>query len=271
MAELSVRTVAEDSSLRERIEEMYSQLWPRAILEGHPAGDYEVPAWSTIYEHWPQYQFGLLDADGHLICAGNALELPWHDSPERLPEGGYEWAMTTARQAVECDEPANMLCALGITVAPAHRGRAISRIALEALHALGRRAGHTEMIAPVRPTAKIRYPLIPMQAYMEWRTADGFPFDPWLRTHVRVGGQMLKSCSCSATLQGSVAEWVQWGEGLALPGSGDYLLPGLYAPVQIDVEHDCGLYVEPAVWVVHRFSPDGASAMHSRPIHRNRV
>jgi hypothetical protein len=38
---------------------------------------------------------------------------------------------------------------------------------------------------------------------------------------------------------------------MPLPGSGQHLLPGLFAPVQIDREQDRGLYVEPAVWVVH--------------------
>lgn len=251
---LSVRTVAEDGTLQDRMEEIYSRLWPRVILEGQPAGDYAVPAWATLYEQWPQFQFGLLDAEERLICVGNALELPWHEHVTRLPEGGFDWAMTTAHQAFQRGEPANMLCAVCITVDPAYRGQNISRIALETMYALGRRTGYTQMIAPVRPTAKVRYPLIPMQAYLAWQNAEGLPFDPWLRAHVRAGGQIIKSCSCSATLQGTVAEWSRWADGLPLPGSGTYLLPGLFAPVEIDVERNVGLYVEPAVWVVHHFA-----------------
>ena len=34
------------------------------------------------------------------------------------------------------------------------------------------------------------------------------------------------------------------------PGTSQFL-SGLFAPVQIDREQDRGLYVEPAVWVVH--------------------
>lgn len=250
MTGLKVRTVAEDGTLQERMEEMYSQLWPRAILEGQPAGDYDVPEWVTIYRQWPQFQFALLDAEDRLVCTGNAVELPWQGDPEALPDAGYDWAITTACKAAMRGEPATMLCALGITVAPACRGQGISRVALEVMRTLGRTTGHTHLIAPVRPTAKERYPLIPMQTYMRWCTEDGLPFDPWLRAHVRVGGQIVKSCPTSLSVQGTVAEWRKWG-GLPLPGSGHYLLPGLFAPTQIDIERDHGLYIEPAVWVIH--------------------
>ena len=47
------------------------------------------------------------------------------------------------------------------------------------------------VLAPVRPTLKDRYPLIPIERYMEWRRADGAHFDPWLRLHERAGGELL--------------------------------------------------------------------------------
>src|SRR5258708_31304265 len=36
------------------------------------------------------------------------------------------------------------------------------------------------LIAPVRPSWKDRYPLIPIAEYAAWRRADGLPFDPWM-------------------------------------------------------------------------------------------
>ena len=250
MTRLTIRTVAEDWTLQERIEAMYAQLWPRLILEGHPAGIYTPPAWQTIYECWPQFQFGLFDSEGRLVGAGNAAALPWDEEAACLPEEGFDWALTTASQAHALNTPASTLCALGIMVDPTFRGHGISSVALTTMRMMARSAGYQRLIGPVRPTAKLHYQLIPMTTYMEWRTPDGLPFDPWLRTHVRSGGQIVKSASCSATFAGTVAEWVEWG-GMPLPGSGHYLLPGLFAPVQIDVERDTGLYVEPAVWVVH--------------------
>ena len=37
--------------------------------------------------------------------------------------------------------------------------------------------GFTELVAPVRPSWKARYPLTPMERYASWNTAQGLPFD----------------------------------------------------------------------------------------------
>ena len=45
------------------------------------------------------------------------------------------------------------------------------------------------LIAPVRPSMKSRYPLIPMADYCRWHNTHGEPFDPWLRVHAGQGGR----------------------------------------------------------------------------------
>jgi hypothetical protein len=86
MTKFTVRTVAEDWTLQERIEAMHRKLWPRPILEGHPAGLCATPAWETIDQRWPQLQFALLDTEGRPMGAGNAAALPWEQEAAELPE-----------------------------------------------------------------------------------------------------------------------------------------------------------------------------------------
>jgi hypothetical protein len=43
---------------------------------------------------------------------------------------------------------------------------------------LARRQGLEALIAPVRPSWKERYPLVPIERYAGWRRADGLLFDP---------------------------------------------------------------------------------------------
>jgi hypothetical protein len=62
---------------------------------------------------------------------------------------------------------------------------------------LAARSGYSSLIAPVRPTWKERYPLIPMDEYARWTREDGLPFDPWLRVHARLGAQLLEVCPAS--------------------------------------------------------------------------
>ncbi len=110
--------------------------------------------------------------------------------------------------------------------------------------------GLRALIAPVRPSQKARYPLIPIENYIQWTTADGLPFDPWLRVHARAGARIIQPCPRSMTVPGTRAEWENWA-GMPFPESGTYIVPGALVPVQVDVEKDEVRYIEPNVWVWH--------------------
>jgi hypothetical protein len=109
-------------------------------------------------------------------------------------------------------------------------------------------AGFRELIAPVRPTWKERYPLTPLERYVHWRRDDGLPFDPWIRLHVRLGAELAEVCLESMRVTGTVAEWEEW-TGLLFPDDGDYVVPGALVPVTF--EEGIGVYVEPNVWMRH--------------------
>lgn len=107
----------------------------------------------------------------------------------------------------------------------------------------------TGVIAPVRPTWKARYPLIPIEEYMEWRRDDGAHFDPWLRIHELVGGEIVAAAPASMVVRGSAAEWGEWTD-MPFPADGEYVFPGGLAT--LTVEDGIGTHVEPNVWVLHR-------------------
>lgn len=52
---------------------------------------------------------------------------------------------------------------------------------------------------------------------------------------------------------GSIADWQHW-TGMRFPESGSYVVPGALQPIEIDVEADRGIYVEPNVWMHHKSS-----------------
>jgi hypothetical protein len=90
-----------------------------------------------------------------------------------------------------------------------------------------------------------------MQRYVEWRRNDGLLFDPWLRTHERAGASVVRVAPRSMRIAGTVENWEGW-TGLPFPETGTYVVPGALVPVEIDVERDEGVYVEPNVWMHHR-------------------
>ena len=106
------------------------------------------------------------------------------------------------------------------------------------------------LIVPARPTWKSRYPLTPMDRYAYWTRKDGLPFDPWIRTHVRLGAELLTVAPESLRITGTVAEWEGW-TGMAFPESGDYVIPRGQVPLKIHRDADQGVYVEPDVWLRH--------------------
>ena len=109
-------------------------------------------------------------------------------------------------------------------------------------------AGFSSLIAPVRPTWKDRYPLIPFDRYVRWTRDDGLPFDPWIRVHVRLGGELLEPCPSSMTVEGSLEEWQKW-TGMHFPEDGEYVVPGALVPVVFTDGR--GRYVEPNIWMRH--------------------
>ena len=79
------------------------------------------------------------------------------------------------------------------------------------------------------------------------------PLDAWLRVHVRLGGKIIKTCHESKIVRGTRAEWEQW-TALKFPQSGKYMIPGALNSIEMNIEKDEGIYVEPNVWMAHVIS-----------------
>jgi GNAT superfamily N-acetyltransferase len=189
------------------------------------------------------------DEREQVVGAGMAVPASWDGGAASLPDAGLD-AVVEARFAGGAPEP-TVLCALQILIAPEYRGQSLSARMIRRMAEIGRDHGLGTLIAPVRPTLKDRYPLTPMERYISWRRPDGTHFDPWLRTHERLGAEIAKVAPQSTTIPAAVAEWEEWTQ-MAFPETGAYVIPGALVPVEIDRERDEGLYVEPNVWMVHR-------------------
>jgi hypothetical protein len=119
---------------------------------------------------------------------------------------------------------------------------------IEAMRDAARTHSLSELIAPVRPTLKEHYPLIPIERFVEWRRADGTHFDPWIRTHERVGGKIIALAPQSMVIEAPAPDWEEW-TGLQLPEDGTYVVEGMLAP--LEVRGGVGRHVEPNVWMRH--------------------
>jgi hypothetical protein len=152
-------------------------------------------------------------------------------------------------RAVSDPAPPSALSAIAAEVATDQQGRGVSSLVIGAMVDVAREAGLDSLVAPVRPSWKDRYPLIPIERYAAWVRDDGLPFDPWLRVHARLGATSLRPEPHSMRITGSVAQWANW-TGMEFPGNGQYVFPGGLAP--LEVRDGIGRYWEPNLWMLHR-------------------
>lgn len=208
-----------------------------------------VRLWPALLRVFPEFQIILCDAGGRVVAGGYTIPFVWDGRTRSLPMGVDGVLERGLRDHRRRRRP-NTLSALLAVVDPRLQGRGLSAEVLEAMTLIASILGMRALVAPVRPTLKHRYPLIPMERYARWRRPDGAPFDPWLRVHWRLGARMLGVAARSMVVEGRVKQWEAW-TGMRFPASGEYIVPGALAPVRIDRGRDRGRYVEPNVWMLH--------------------
>jgi GNAT superfamily N-acetyltransferase len=230
---LAVVTHAEHPELRGTL----PRIWPEFMSHDPVVETF----WPRLYEVYPDFQMWLVDTDAKETI-GYACTLPvrWDGVPQPR---GVDWAMSNGAAG----EPTT-LCAIVAGVVSARRGRGLGGVILGRMVGLAAAHGFDCVIAPVRPSRKENYPLIPIESYVRWRREDGYMYDPWLRTHERMGAELLEIAPRSLIVTGSREEWEEWTD-LQYPEDGDYIVPGALVPVRF--EDGRGTYAEPNVWMRH--------------------
>ena len=203
--------------------------------------------WHLLYERFGGFQFWLVDeASDEILAEGNSL--PVRLDLADLPDRGWEYVV---EHATSGEEEPTLVSAIQVLVDRTKHGGGLSAIMLGEMRRLAQLAGFADLVAPVRPTLKSRYPLTPSDVYASWTTPEGLPFDPWLRVHARAGAEIVKVCPESMIIPGSVAEWEGWTEcgfrRVARTSS-----PARSNRLTSTSEADRGVYVDPNVWMHHR-------------------
>jgi hypothetical protein len=238
-----ISSLDQKPALREQIDRLSAASWPRFLLHGN------VTRWERLFDEFAAFQILFCEEGDHLVAVGHTTPLVWNGTVPDLPatiDGIFERALEDFHRRAVC----NTLCAQAAMIDPAQRGRGLSTEVLRAMRKLAAQHGMGALIGPVRPTLKERYPLAPMERYVQWQRADGAPFDPWIRVHARLGAQGLAVAPNALAVTGTVAEWEQW-TGMNFPDSGDYVVEGALQPVRIDRVANIGHYADPNYWMRH--------------------
>jgi len=232
---------------RESAMEMARGSWPEFMWHDAVAKE----NWHEFYDRFGKYQSVMIDeAEECVVAMGHSMPFRWDHDLKDLPEEGWDWVL---QKAVEDDkkgvEP-NVLAAVFVGVRNEHKKHGLSRTILLSFQPTAREHGFANLVIPVRPNEKPDYPLTSMDDYITWKNENGLPLDLWLRIQERAGGKVIKVCHRSKMVRGTRAEWESW-TGMKLPQSGRYIIPGALSPMELDLQKDEGVYIEPNVWMQH--------------------
>ena len=237
--------VADGPQYDEEAEKRFIEEWPEFIFH-----DLEVKKYRERREsYFRDWEFYFVSSEGRLIAGCWGVPLAWDGTVPDLP-GGFTDSLARAVTSYEEGVVPNTFVLMAAAVRSDEQGQGHAGRVITAIRDRAVAGGLGQVIAPVRPTLKSRYPLTPIETFMTWTREDGLPLDPWLRTHVRLGAKLLAPAPASQTMTGTVADWEKW-TNMPFPSAGPYVIPDGLTVLHIDRESNTGTYIEPNIWLRH--------------------
>ena len=244
--DVAVATLAERPDLVDALWEL-GELWPAFMLNDATASLY----YDRCVQLFPDLILVAEDPTSPGVVVARGFAVPFAARSTPFPDEGWDavirWGI---EDVIDARDPTHV-SALEITIRPEYRGAGLAALMIERMRTAAATRRVSELVAPVRPSAKHLEPTVPMDVYAGRVRPDGLPVDPWLRTHVRAGGRIVGVASRSMTIVGSLADWHDW-TGVRFERSGPVELERALVPVVVDLDRDLATYVEPNVWVSHR-------------------
>ena len=245
--QFAVATCAEHPELFESSVELENETWDSLSFLDYTSAHFAY--YDALLERFPECRLCMVElGSGEMVATGMCV--PLHVSGDAvLPNEGWDWIVETA--FAQDGSNSNTLGALSISVPEQHRHRGFARDMINAMRALAAMKKLSRVIAPVRPSVKCLHPFVPMEQYIGWQDERGRVFDPWLRSHIAVGGNIVGVCDRSMVVEQPIEFWKPWVRN-TLNIDGAVPLAGALAPLNFDLSSGIGCYIEPNVWVTHR-------------------
>jgi len=166
----------------------------------------------------PDYQFMLYDGET-VVATCNSIPLTWNLEDRTLSDAAGLGARMGSELKDRGATPNHPLRAFDHSRAQLSRQR--DQQAGSRGHESHCRAARLERtVAPVRPSLKALIRDGVGALHPRTREDGTQTFDPWLRTHRRVGARIVKNCAALDVIPGTVAQWEDW-TGMKFPESGE--------------------------------------------------
>lgn len=227
------------------IEDINEKAWPKFMQGERVMRSY----WGFLLGNFHKYQH-VLTHDNVVIAIVNSAPIWLDPDVNQLHDNGIYWGLKQVTHNYYKGIKPNTLLALQIVVNPDFRGKRLSYECIKILKKLAQTSGFDRVVIPLRPSLKHLYPLVNKNDYINWKNEEGFPYDPWLRVHIKAGGEVVKQCK-GISIRASIQEWEEW-TGLCFRSTGEYIVSDALNPVYADLDKNLVTYTQDNVWVLHK-------------------
>ena len=216
--------------------------FPEIILRSPVIAKY----WDRVEKYFPEYQIFMIE-NNQILGFVNAIPFYWDEPISDLPDEGWDWMLKNGVTGFEKGVHPNSLGGLQIIVTKDNQGKGYSKVLIDEAKKVVTEKGFDNFLIPIRPTFKSRFPEMRMEEYINLKT-DNKIYDPWIRTHVKGGAEIISVCSKAMLIDGDLHFW----EGMMhqkIEKSGSYIVDGALNPVDINIEINYGVYHEDNIWI----------------------
>jgi len=203
--------------------------------------------WSKLEAYFPEYQFFLISDNDDVIGFMNTVPFQFDQPHNQLPDRGWDWMFRKGINGYEYSVKANHLGGLQVIVRSSFQSLGFSKVILDHAKSILSTSNFKNLIIPIRPTKKHNFPTMTMSEYLNFKDNDKI-YDPWIRTHLKSGAQIIKICENSMIMIGNIKFWEKM-LNKKIHKSGSYTLSGALQLINIDIENDRGEYIEPNIWI----------------------
>jgi len=232
-----------NSNLKDQYNVAISKAFPQIISESEVIKS----NWPKLENYFPQYQKFLVTETNQLIGFINSIPFQFNEPLDQLPAEGWDWMFEKGIYDFENHNEPNYLGGLQVIIPKKFQGLGYSKQILNHAKTVFKANNFLNLIIPIRPIKKREFPEMPMSTYMHL-TENGEIFDPWIRTHLKGGAELLKVCERSMTMEGDIKFWESMLDQ-NITKSGKYELQGALELIKVDLENNKGQYIEPNIWI----------------------
>lgn len=203
--------------------------------------------WSKLENYFPEYQQFMISTTGQLIGFINVIPFQFGGSLSDLPDTGWDWMFVKGITDHENKISPNYLGGLQVIVRKKYKRQGYSKQILNHAKHIFKSLHLLNLVIPIRPIKKHEFPKMSMSAYLDLKKEHKI-YDPWIRTHVDGGAEIIKVCKSSMTMNGDLEYWEKI-LNKKIHNSGEYPLKGALSLIKIDIENNIGQYIEPNIWL----------------------